>query len=63
VNRDVDLWEALVREPVGPAFSLPLSPCSYDASGPQRNHLLWLLNAIVGLYIVLSLYIIGLYGS
>lgn len=35
---------------------------AYDASGPQRNHLLWLLNAIVGLYIVLSLYIIGLYA-
>ncbi len=63
MNRDVDLWEALVREPVRPAFSLPFSPCSYDAAGPQRNHLLWLLNAIVGLYIVLSLYIIGLYGS
>jgi hypothetical protein len=34
----------------------------YEASGPQRNHMLWLLNLVVCLYIALSLYIIGLYG-
>lgn len=35
----------------------------YDASGPQRNHMLRLLNLVVSLYIALSLYIIGLYGT
>jgi hypothetical protein len=36
---------------------------AYEASAPYRNHMLWLLNGIVGLYLVTCVYIIALYGA
>ena len=35
----------------------------YDATTPQRNHVLSLLNTAVALYLALALYIICLYGA
>jgi hypothetical protein len=36
---------------------------AYEGATPYRNHLLWLLNAVVGLYIAISVYLICLYGA
>jgi hypothetical protein len=36
---------------------------AYEASTPYRNHMLWLLNMVVTLYLGCCLYIIALYGE
>jgi hypothetical protein len=35
----------------------------FEAAIPTRNHMLWLLNTSVVLYLVFCLYIISLYGA